>query len=61
MGACCVEGDSGAPLDPNEVPILQEIYPEVRPYLSPTSRAAIREQGTHVEDEPGEFETPLVD
>ena len=33
-GACCVEGDLGAPLDADELPMLDEIYPPVQPYLS---------------------------
>ena len=33
-GACCVEGDLGAPLHEDELAILDEIYPEVEPYLN---------------------------
>ncbi|MEM1000032.1 MAG: DUF3109 family protein, partial [Bacteroidota bacterium] len=58
-GACCVEGDSGAPLDPEEREILENIYPQVAPYLSETSRAAIYEQGPWVKDDEG-YGTPLV-
>lgn len=61
LGACCVEGDSGAPLEADELPILEEIYPIVREYLSPASRGAIRQEGVWVEDGPGDYETPLVD
>ena len=32
-GACCVEGDAGAPLDKEETEILQDIYPKVKPFL----------------------------
>src|SRR5690606_33447018 len=31
-GICCVEGDSGAPLNEKETEILREIYPKVEPY-----------------------------
>lgn len=34
-GACCVEGDVGAPLETAEIAILEEIYPKVKPYLDP--------------------------
>ena len=34
-GACCVEGDCGAPLDAAEIPILKEIYPIVKKYMTP--------------------------
>jgi hypothetical protein len=60
-GACCVEGDSGAPLDADELPILEEIFQDVAPYLSPASRRAIREQGLWTEEYEGEYETPLVE
>lgn len=59
-GACCIEGDAGAPLEPEERAILEEVYPEVAPYLSAQSRKAIEEQGRWTEEEEGEYETPLV-
>ena len=33
-GACCVEGDSGAPLLDEEKSILEDIYEKVKPYMS---------------------------
>ncbi len=60
-GACCVEGDLGAPLEKNELPVLDEIYEEVAPYLSPEGRKAIEEQGKHVLDDEGDFSTPTID
>ena len=33
-GACCVEGEGGAPLTEEECAILDEIFDEVKPYLS---------------------------
>ncbi len=32
-GACCVDGDAGAPLDRDEVKILEGIYSKVKPFL----------------------------
>ena len=32
-GACCIDGDAGAPLEPNEATILKDIYPIIKPYL----------------------------
>lgn len=58
-GACCVEGDAGAPLEPDELPILDAIYPAVAPYLSETSQRAIAEQGRYVSDG-DHHQTPLV-
>jgi hypothetical protein len=59
-GACCVEGDYGAPLEDNELEILKEIYPQVKPYLTPEGIKAIEEQGTHVLDDDGDFSTPTI-
>ena len=60
-GACCVEGDLGAPLDKEELAILDEIAEAVEPYLSETGKQAIREQGNYVHDFTGDYSTPLVD
>lgn len=60
-GACCVEGDAGAPLEEDELPILEEVYQDVAPYLSPASRRAIREQGVWVDDPEEGYGTPLVE
>jgi len=60
-GACCVEGVAGAPLTDEEVLILKEIYPKVKPFLRPEGIAAIEKQGTHIETEDGDLETPLVE
>ena len=45
-GACCWEGDYGAPLDEEELPILDAIYEQVKPFLLPAGIAAIEAQGT---------------
>lgn len=59
-GECCVAGDSGAPLDPEELQILDDIYPKVKPFLRPEGIAAIESQGTHIMSDFDEPETPLV-
>lgn len=60
-GACCVDGDAGAPLDKAEVEILESIYPKIKPFLRPEGRKAIEEQGTSVVGHDGELETTLID
>ncbi|WP_431132566.1 DUF3109 family protein [Psychroserpens mesophilus] len=60
-GACCIDGDAGAPLDSKEVKILKDIYPKVKPFLRKEGIAAIEAQGTHITTEFGDFETPLID
>ena len=59
-GACCIEGDAGAPLEKEETKILDKIYTKVKPYLRPEGRAAIEAQGKWIKADDGELETPLV-
>lgn len=60
-GACCVEGDSGAPLDQNELAVLADIYPKVKPFMTEKGIAAVEQMGTHVVDVDGDLTTPCVD
>ena len=60
-GACCVEGDSGAPLALDELDTLDEIYDAVEPYLSEEGKEAIAKQGKYVSDNLNEFSTPLIE
>jgi len=60
-GACCVSGDSGAPLEPDEVRILDEIFQAIRCYLSEESIRTIEMSGTSVIDFENETVTPLND
>ncbi|SFZ90610.1 Protein of unknown function [Flaviramulus basaltis] len=59
-GACCIDGDAGAPLETDETKILQDIYPKVKPFLRQEGIDAIEAQGTYTTSEDGEFETPLI-
>ncbi len=60
-GACCVEGDVGAPLEREETKILEDIFEKVKPYLRPEGVKALEEQGTWTVDPlDGDFVTPMV-
>lgn len=59
-GACCVEGDFGAPLEEGELKILEDIYEDVKPYLSEKGIKTIEKEGTHTIDDDGEFCTPVI-
>ena len=59
-GECCVSGVAGAPLEKDEVVILEQIYSTLKPFLRPEGIAAIEQQGTSVKSNLGELETPLV-
>lgn len=53
-GACCIEGDWGAPLEESEVSLIEEQLPNILPYLSSTSQHKIRENGFFELDDEGE-------
>lgn len=59
-GACCVDGNAGAPLEDKETEILVDIYTDVKPFLRTEGIAAIQEQGAFVKGDDGEWETPLI-
>lgn len=55
QGACCVEGDSGAPLLKEELDIITKLLPQLLPLLPQTSKNVIAQQGVYyidVEAEP---------
>lgn len=59
-GACCVEGDLGAPLEESELETMKSIQQAVRPYLTPQGVEAISEQGPYILDEDGDYSTPTI-
>lgn len=59
-GACCVEGDEGAILEESELPVLEQIYPQVKPYLTPEGIEALEQQGFYYLNDEGAYKTPLI-
>lgn len=59
-GECCVEGESGAPLEDEEVKIIEDLLPQVWNDLSPEAQALIEEQGVAYKDYDGEMVTSIV-
>ena len=59
-GQCCVEGDSGAPLEEEELPKLQAVLPLIWDDLSPAAQAIIQKQGVAYIDEEGDLVTSIV-
>lgn len=60
-GICCVEGDSGAPLEAGEADHLRRLLPEIRHMLSPRALEIIDAQGVSYLDEDGDEVTSIVD
>lgn len=59
-GICCVEGNAGAPLEAEEIDILEQEYEAYKPYLTPEGIEAIEQQGFMVVDSDGDYTTPLI-
>ena len=59
-GACCVEGDYGAPLENEELELLKETYPKIKEYLTPEGIQAIENQGAYILDPDGDYSTPTI-
>lgn len=60
-GQCCVSGEAGAPLDTEEVAILEQHKDAILPYLNANGKASIAHFGVAVKGLDGNWETPLVD
>src|SRR6188474_2906094 len=59
-GACCVEGDLGAPLEEDELEVMKKIQRKIKSYLTPAGIKAIEEQGPYILDEDGDYSTPTI-
>ncbi|MEC8758587.1 MAG: DUF3109 family protein, partial [Bacteroidota bacterium] len=59
-GACCVEGESGAPLAPEEIAEVEAAFDVIKDRLKPDSLAVIEREGLHVVDGDGDAVTPIV-
>ncbi|MFT4833804.1 MAG: hypothetical protein ACI83W_000138 [Marinoscillum sp.] len=60
-GACCVEGDLGAPLEQDELADMEEVIQYVLPYLSDDAKKVLQEQGAYLLDDEGDFSTTTID
>ncbi|MCS7004814.1 MAG: DUF3109 family protein [Cytophagales bacterium] len=59
-GACCIEGDLGAPLEESELEKMQEVFEIVMPMLAPENQACLEEWGPYVKDYEGDYSTPIL-
>lgn len=59
-GHCCVEGEAGAPLEEEEVELIEKYYPKFEKYLREESIKEIKKHGyTVIDKRDGEPVTPL--
>lgn len=59
-GACCIEGDAGAPVEQDEVEKLEQILPIIENELTQEAQEVIKEQGVVYVDEEGDLVTSIV-
>ncbi len=59
-GACCVDGDAGAPLDRKELKEIDAVFETVLPYLNEESISEINRQGRYVYDREFGWVTPTI-
>ena len=59
-GECCIEGDCGAPLEDDEIPILERLVDVVWDQLSEASKEVIKKQGVWYTDPQGDKATSIV-
>jgi hypothetical protein len=59
-GACCIEGDAGAPLTFEEVSIMEDDLEKIKPFMRPEGIAAVEETGVFYMDWDNEPVSTLV-
>lgn len=59
-GECCVAGDAGAPIEEEEISILEDDIDEIRQYMTKEGIDVVEKVGVFEYDVDGEFVTPLV-
>ena len=59
-GACCVEGDAGAPVTLDEVGELEQALDEAWPHLAAEAQSVIDRQGVVYTDRDGDLVTSIV-
>ncbi len=61
LGACCIEGDAGAPVTIEEVAKIEEALPVVEPEMLPRAVEEVRQNGVAYVDQEGDLVTTILD
>jgi len=59
-GACCVEGDLGAPLNEEELEDIDRVIDHVKSYLTPEAIEVLEKEGGYLLDEDGDLSTTTI-
>jgi hypothetical protein len=60
MGNCCIEGDAGAPLEKEEIQILEKTIEKIKPFMSKEGAESLVATGVYTFDFYKNLVTPLV-
>ena len=60
-GGCCEDGDAGAPLEKEELEVINEIFETIKPYLTPEGLKWIEKHGRYVYDREFGWVTPTIE
>lgn len=60
LGACCVEGDAGAPLEDEEISQLEDGIEAIKPFMHKEGIEVVENMGVFDFDASGEYVTPLI-
>lgn len=58
-GACCIEGDAGAPVEMEEIDKMEDNLDAILPFLTEVGRKSIAELGVFTVDTDGDYVTTL--
>lgn len=61
LGACCIDGDAGAPITPEEKETIEQVYPYIKDDLLPRAVEKIEKDGVAYIDEEGDLVTTIID
>jgi len=59
-GACCIEGDAGAPVSDEELKLITQLLPELLPHMTHEAREIVAQQGLSYHDQSGEQVLSIV-
>ena len=59
-GACCIEGDAGAPLEVEEISLLEDYIDDIKPFMVAEGIREIEQNGIFDWDTTGAMVTPLI-
>ena len=59
-GRCCVEGDAGAPLEEEEIAVIEDFLDDIKPYMSQEGIQIVERNGIFDYDMDGILVTPLI-